>query len=40
MTWIKKHSSKQDTSASYTLEKTFFTAATFEGLWVVPIWVE
>ena len=33
----KKHSSKQVASITYTLEKNFFAAATFESLWVVSI---
>ena len=32
MTWAIKYSSKQVISISYTLEKKFFAAATFEGL--------
>ena len=30
--WNKKHSSKQVVPITYTLEKKFFAAATFEGL--------
>ena len=35
LTWNKKHSSKQGVSITYTLEKKFLAAATFEGLWVL-----
>ena len=31
--WNKKHSSKQFILTTYTLEKGFVAAATFEGLW-------
>ena len=34
-TKIKKHSSKQVVSITYTLEKRYLAAATFEGLWVL-----
>ena len=32
ITWIKKHSSKQVASITYTVEKKNFAAATFKGL--------
>ena len=32
--WYKKHVLKQVLQATYTLDKTFFAAATFEDLWV------
>ena len=34
-TWNRKHNSKLVASITYTLEKNFFAAATFEGLSVV-----
>ena len=37
ITWNKKHSSKQVASITYTLERTVFAAAAFEGLSVVSI---
>ena len=38
MEW--KHSSKQAVPIIYTLEKKFFAAAAFEGLWVVSFQTE
>ena len=40
ITCNRKHTSKQIASVKYTLEKSFFAAATFEGLWVVSVWTE
>ena len=34
ITWNKKHSSKRVIPVTDTLDKRFFVAALFEGLWV------
>ena len=38
ITWNKKHSLKKVISITYTPEKMFFAAATFEGLRVLFFW--
>ena len=38
--WNKKHSSKQVVPITYTLEKSFFATATFEGLYIVTFQTE
>ena len=39
-TWNKKHSSKQVAPINYTLEKNFFAAIIFDGLWMVSLLTE
>ena len=40
LTWNKKHSSKQVAPINYTLEKNFFAAIIFDGLWMVSLLTE
>ena len=39
-TWNKKHSSKQVAPINYRLEKNFFAAVIFDGLWMVSLLIE